>query len=184
MNQHHTKSPVLVASLETTRWFLHMRVGVRDYTLWLRNLEIFCAFSRSYNYNLGILRMRNAISRLRKFSDCAEHTPYAFIAECISVRFWMRDLFLGCVYACTYVAVMLRDVNLSSCSRIESHWYMHYTRASMKDEIGEDNVFWQWRTGIRNICIWRSQVQKWVLMAGYSDNNWLIDTMWVPSWST
>ena len=38
----------------------------------LRNLQIACAISR-LERNLGILRMRNAISRLRKFSDCAEH---------------------------------------------------------------------------------------------------------------
>ena len=38
----------------------------------LLNLEIACSVSR-LERNLGILRMRNAISRLRKFSNCAEH---------------------------------------------------------------------------------------------------------------
>ena len=32
--------------------------------------------SRDCLRNLGILRMRNAISRLRKFPDCAEHIHY------------------------------------------------------------------------------------------------------------
>ena len=38
----------------------------------LRNFRIGCAISR-LERNLRILRMCNAISRLRKFSDCAKH---------------------------------------------------------------------------------------------------------------
>ena len=44
----------------------------------LRNLKIAhysCTISR-LECNLGILRMCNAISRLRKFSDCVQHTMY------------------------------------------------------------------------------------------------------------
>ena len=44
----------------------------------LRNLKIAhysCTILR-LECNLGILRMRNAISRLRKFSDCVQHTMY------------------------------------------------------------------------------------------------------------
>ena len=41
-----------------------------------------------------------------------------------------------------YVAVMLRNVNLCSCSEIGRHWNIHYTRTSMKKEVS-----WRWRTG-------------------------------------
>ena len=76
------------AQSRTMRWFLYMHVGVKDCALQLHNLEIaqmYCAISRSRKsiaqsrdratiaHNLGILRMRNATSRLRKFSDCTEH---------------------------------------------------------------------------------------------------------------
>ena len=39
--------------------------------------------------NLGILRMRNAISRLRKFSDCAEHILFAYASTGSSTRSWI-----------------------------------------------------------------------------------------------
>ena len=55
----HTQSHhFLVASLVTTRCYLHMRIRVKD-----------CA---TIVHNLRILRIRNGILRLHKFSDCAE----------------------------------------------------------------------------------------------------------------
>ena len=44
----------------------------RDCTNVLRSLQIGCAISRLAR-NFGILRMRSAISRVRKFLDCVEH---------------------------------------------------------------------------------------------------------------
>ena len=55
--------------------------------------------------------------------------------------------------------------------RLERHWYMCYTRTSMEDGVGGDDVSWRWRMGrtvwlgLRNVPNWRSQVQKQVLNA-------------------
>ena len=71
------QAPVIKAVFHPASYKLHSRRSVSgglakwkfvDCPCKLRNLEIAHVLR-----NLRILRMRNAISRLRKFSDCAEH---------------------------------------------------------------------------------------------------------------
>ena len=64
----------------------------------LRNLKIahvWYALSRLRNSrlecNLRILRMRNAISRLRKFSDCTEHIQ--IVLQCVIYRYSLYYIF-------------------------------------------------------------------------------------------
>ena len=96
------------------------------------------------------------------------------IAEHISVRLWMRDLFLGCVYVRTYVCMCQSTLGMSICTHVQElrhHWYVNYMKTSrqrflaMHDEGGST-------AGLCNICIWQSQMGKWVLNAANSWRLW------------
>ena len=73
------------------------------------------------------------------------------IAERLSARLWIGDLFSGCVCVCTYVLVMVTNVNWRSCSKChfvltpgQDIGYVHYTTMSgrhfLETEEGEDSV--------------------------------------------
>ena len=69
----------------------------------------------------------------------------SYISERIS---WMRDLFSGCAYVRTYVrGGHARNVNLHSCSGIEHHWSMHYTRMLLEDGVEGGQHLWAMEDG-------------------------------------
>ena len=69
----------------------------------------------------------NTSPSMKKVRTKYTNHQHLIIAERISARLWMRDLFSGCTYVRMYVSVTLRNVNLCSHSE-ETHWYVYYTR--------------------------------------------------------
>ena len=67
--------------------------------------------------NLGILRMRNAISRLRKFSDCAEHIHEVMMHEnVVSTSLVLRShaAFIASFHFIAYSAKQIYPMNAAS----------------------------------------------------------------------
>ena len=107
---------------------------------------------------------------------CVASIRAVFIAERISARLWMRDLFSQCTcvraYVRTYVSVTLRNVNLRYClgMSIWGHAQAGYQiPRALHNDVGTTFLATEdgrtARLGLRNVRIWLSQVQKRVLNA-------------------
>ena len=98
------------------------------------------------------------------------------VVECISARLWMRNHSWDIrMYICTFVSVMLGMSICAHAQGLRHHWYVHYTRMSMEDRVGERGAVNIHSSGFWGTCLAEctnpQHRQKWCTWMNISSIN-------------